>query len=87
MRDKTLLPARECHTRIVLYQVDASEYKDAFKRFLYTALQEETGISLPWGNLTGIRPTKIAMTMLENGGSEQDVAAFLREKHFVSEEK
>jgi len=68
-------------------QVDASEYKDAFKRFLYTALQEETGISLPWGNLTGIRPTKIAMTMLENGGSEQDVAAFLREKHFVSEEK
>lgn len=68
-------------------QVDASEYKDAFKRFLYTALQEETGISLPWGNLTGIRPTKIAMTMLDRGSSEQDVAAFLREKHYVSEEK
>lgn len=68
-------------------QVEPSEYKDAFKRFLYTALQEETGISLPWGNLTGIRPTKIAMTMLESGENEQDVAAFLREKHFVSEEK
>lgn len=68
-------------------QVDDSEYKDAFKRFLYTALQEETGISLPWGNLTGIRPTKIAMTMLDRGSSEQDVAAFLREKHYVSEEK
>lgn len=68
-------------------QVEPSEYKDAFKRFLYTALQEETGISLPWGNLTGIRPTKIAMTMLEGGESEQDVAVFLREKHFVSEEK
>lgn len=68
-------------------QVEPAEYKDAFKRFLYTALQEETGISLPWGNLTGIRPTKIAMTMLDHGSSEQDVAAFLREKHFVSEEK
>lgn len=67
--------------------VEPGEYKNEFKRFLYTALQEETGISLPWGNLTGIRPTKIAMTMLENGKSEQVVAAFLREKHFVSEEK
>ncbi|MDE7130848.1 MAG: coproporphyrinogen dehydrogenase HemZ [Lachnospiraceae bacterium] len=66
---------------------DTAEYKNAFKRFLYNALQEETGISLPWGNLTGIRPTKIAMTMLDAGSSEQDVAAFLREKHFVSEEK
>ena len=68
-------------------QVDASEFKDAFKRFLYTSLREETGISLPWGNLTGIRPTKIAMTMLENGRSEQEIETFLREKHFVSEEK
>ena len=67
--------------------VEPGEYKNEFKRFLYTALQEETGISLPWGNLTGIRPTKIAMTMLENGESRQDIAAFLREKHFVSEEK
>lgn len=68
-------------------QVNISGYKDEFKRFLYTALQEEAGITLPWGNLTGIRPTKIAMTMLDKGESEQDVAAFLREKHFVSEEK
>ncbi len=66
---------------------DTADYKNEFKRFLYNALQEETGISLPWGNLTGIRPTKIAMTLLDGGSSEQDVAAFLREKHFVSEEK
>ncbi len=68
-------------------QTEPAEYKNAFKRFLYTALQEEMGISLPWGNLTGIRPTKIAMTMLENGANEREVAAYLREKHFVSEEK
>lgn len=68
-------------------QVDAFGYKDEFKRFLYTALREETGITLPWGNLTGIRPTKIAMTMLDKGESEQDVAVFLQERHFVSEEK
>ena len=68
-------------------QISAADYKNAFGRFLYTSLREETGISLPWGNLTGIRPTKIAMTMLDRGESEQDVADYLREKHFVSKEK
>ena len=68
-------------------KVSPADYKNTFGRFLYTSLREETGISLPWGNLTGIRPTKIAMTMLDGGSSEQDVAAYLREKHFVSEEK
>ena len=68
-------------------KVSAADYKNAFGRFLYTSLREETGISLPWGNLTGIRPTKIAMTMFNDGASEQDVTAFLREKHFVSDEK
>ena len=68
-------------------KISTADYKSAFGRFLYTSLREETGISLPWGNLTGIRPTKIAMTMLDDGASEQDVAAFLREKHFVSKEK
>ena len=68
-------------------QVDPAAYKDRFKQFLYTSLQEETGLVLPWGNLTGIRPTKIAMTMMEDGKSEQEVASYLRGKHFVSEEK
>lgn len=63
------------------------EYKNEFKRFLYTSLREETGISLPWGNLTGIRPTKIAMTMMEQGRSESEIADFLKTEHFVSKEK
>ena len=68
-------------------KVSSADYKNVFGRFLYTSLREETGISLPWGNLTGIRPTKIAMTMLESGKSGQEVAAFLRDERFVSDEK
>ena len=64
-----------------------SEYKNAFKRFLYHSLQKETGLSLPWGNLTGIRPTKIAMTMLEEGKDEKTIEDFLKTKHLVSAEK
>lgn len=63
------------------------EYKNAFKRFFYQSLCEETGTTLPWGNLTGIRPTKIAMTMLEQGKSEAETADYLKTTHLVSEEK
>lgn len=66
---------------------DLADYKNVFKRFLYTSLREQTGISLPWGNLTGIRPTKIAMTMMEQGKNDEEMAAFLRDKHLVSKEK
>ena len=64
-----------------------SERKDEFGAALYQYFSALTGKKLPWGNLTGIRPTKIAMTMLEEGKEEEEILGFLREKHFVSEEK
>lgn len=64
-----------------------TEYKNELKKFLYCSLKEYTGQELPWGNLTGIRPTKIAMTMLEEGKKEEEIGSFLRTEHFVSEEK
>lgn len=66
---------------------EGADYKNAFKRFLYTALREETGVSLPWGNLTGIRPTKLAMAMIEQGKSDEEITAFLGGEHMVSREK
>ena len=43
------------------------KYKDAIKYALYKMLSRVTGKTLPWGNLTGIRPVKMAMGMLESG--------------------
>ena len=70
-------------------ELDKNEkgYKDEFKKFLYRCLCEETGKILPWGNLTGIRPTKIAMGMLENGQDESDILNYMKEQHYVSKEK
>lgn len=68
-------------------QVKEEDYKNTFKRFLYTSLREETGISLPWGSLTGIRPTKIAMALLEQGREEEEIAAMIRKEYLVSAEK
>ena len=51
-----------------------SEEKDAAKKEfglkLYDFLVEATGFELPWGNLTGIRPTKLIRTMIEESGEE-----------------
>lgn len=66
---------------------EKADYKNAFKRFLYCSLSARTGMTLPWGNLTGIRPTKIAMTMLEQGRTEEEIDSFMREQHLVSGEK
>ena len=52
-----------------------SEEKDAAKKEfglkLYDFLVEATGLELPWGNLTGIRPTKLIRTMIEEDGEEK----------------
>lgn len=87
--DKVIFKTQSAHEYVwnLTEKLEMGAYKNALKRFLYTSLREETGISLPWGNLTGIRPTKIAMTMMEQGKSDEEIKAFLREEHFVSGEK
>lgn len=54
------------------------------KALLYSALSEISGKTIPWGSLTGIRPTKIYYE-LENEGLDPTVG--LRETFGVSESK
>lgn len=66
---------------------DMAAKKNTLKQFLYKTLVQITGRTLPWGNLTGIRPTKIAMGLLEEGKSEKGIENFMMEEHFVSSKK
>lgn len=66
---------------------EGDSYKNAFKRFLYSRLSNVTGKELPWGALTGIRPTKLSYGLLEEGKSDEEILAFYREKYFASPEK
>lgn len=68
-------------------EIAQTEDKKEYKKRLYLWLSEQTGQKLPWGNLTGIRPTKIAMGMLAEGSSIEEVKSFFETQHFVSEEK
>ena len=71
-------------------QLDFSDKKAAkslLKRTLYAMLSEVNGHGLPWGTLTGIRPTKIPMDMLVKGRPEDEIRAHLATDLLVSDEK
>ena len=52
---------------------DKVRVKNILKQMLYQVLSEYTGRTLPWGTLTGIRPTRIAMTFLEQGQTPAEI--------------
>lgn len=66
---------------------DELHYKHAFKRYLYDVMKDFTGKSLPWGSLTGIRPTKIAYGMLDKGCSDEEILDVFRNTYEVSPAK
>ena len=66
---------------------DHSATKNVVKKMFYQMLMERTGTRLPWGSLTGIRPTKIALTRLEEGWSGDDIRSFMKETNMASDEK
>ena len=74
-------------TEAVEYEADRKETKNHLKYRLYLMLQEYTGTSLPWGTLTGIRPTKIPMALLEQGMSNKDIAEYMRKTYLISPQK
>ncbi|RGY99123.1 coproporphyrinogen dehydrogenase HemZ [Clostridium sp. AM58-1XD] len=63
------------------------ETKNKIKRGLYDILSKRTERELPWGTLTGIRPTKIAMTKMEEGWKKDDIARYMRDTYLASREK
>lgn len=61
--------------------------KNDLKRKIYINLLKLGNKELPWGTLTGIRPTKIVMEMLENDMSLEDIKKHLKEVYLVSDKR
>lgn len=68
-----------------------AKVKNLIKRMLYEMLRDYCGRDLPWGNLTGIRPVKLAMDALHANGEGQEAASSarcsMRDAYYVSETK
>ena len=77
------LIARDC----VVDFSDRKETKNALKQNLYDLLKEGTGTELPWGTLTGIRPTKIPMKLMEEGKSDEEIFQYMKDTYFATDEK
>ncbi len=66
---------------------DRKDTKNRLKKLLYEILQELSGRKLPWGTLTGIRPTKIPLRMLEEGADEAAIRSYMKDTYLISDEK
>ncbi len=75
----------------IKFAQDALEEKRQIKRFiklsLYKMLSNHFAKNMPWGSLTGIRPTKIGYDLLKQGVEPYMLKEALMENFLVSEEK
>lgn len=71
---------------ICSYQ-EISERRNYLKRFVYKFLCSYTNKTLPWGTLTGIRPTKIALDLLNEGKTKEEIIDFYQEEYLTTEQK
>ena len=68
--------------------LERSAQKNRLKRALYEMLRSLTGRDLPWGNLTGIRPVRLAMDFLmKEAGDGSAAAENLTRTYYVSPRK
>lgn len=88
--EMSLIPAHTTELPQREFEVDFSdraEAKNLLKQNLYQMLCEYTGRTLPWGTLTGIRPTKIPMKFLEEGKSRDEIKKYMEDTYYASDEK
>ena len=87
---------REPWSAVVLLDdpADRISCKNKVKQLVYKSLRQMTGRDLPWGDLTGIRPTKIfsslleeGKTLLEEGKTEEEILTQTGKTYFISEKK
>ncbi len=63
------------------------QVKNQLKRVLYNMLTELSGRTLPWGTMTGIRPTKVPMKMICEGCDDELISDHMRSEYLCSKEK
>lgn len=78
-------------------RMDVSGAKDDYERerllqrivklSFFKAARALTGSTPAWGALTGIRPAKLAASLLEEGHSEREADRILRDTYFVSSDR
>ena len=61
--------------------------RNHLKRELYKIFSKLTGKELPWGTLTGIRPIKIPVSLIEQGYDDEYILSHFKEEYLVNDNK
>ncbi|MDP4177601.1 MAG: coproporphyrinogen III oxidase [Bacillota bacterium] len=69
------------------YFNESINYKEQIKKTIFIYLSEKTKIELPWGTLVGIRPSKIALSLMDSGYSESEIIEYYKKHYFTREDK
>ena len=65
----------------------AGTVRNHLKRELYKIFSKLTGKELPWGTLTGIRPIKIPVSLIEQGYDDEYILSHFKEEYLVNDNK
>ncbi|MGN0242790.1 MAG: coproporphyrinogen dehydrogenase HemZ [Lachnospiraceae bacterium] len=85
LRMETAGAGTDC--RVIPYDEDKSAMRNRLKQALYAMLCNHTHRRLPWGTLTGVRPTKIAYEAMEQGKSWEETVAWYEETYLTTHAK
>lgn len=58
-------------------------HKENIKKFMFKYLKERNGKVMPWGTLVGIRPSKIALSLINEGKDNEYIINYF-DKHFYT---
>ncbi|ERI90355.1 coproporphyrinogen dehydrogenase HemZ [Clostridiales bacterium oral taxon 876 str. F0540] len=61
--------------------------KEAIKLAVYSFLSSKTNIEFPWGTLIGIRPSKIALNLINKGVDESNIINYYDKMYKTSSDK
>lgn len=82
---KAFYPNDDLEYRLI--EDDNSIPKNVVKKQLYDELVKVSGKTLPWGDLTGVRPIRMALSKLYEGLNENELGEYLHSNFGVSSER
>lgn len=69
------------------YRIDKNENKkEIIKKAVFRFIQGITSKELPWGTLVGIRPSKIALKLLNEGKNHEYIINYFKD-HYLTDKK
>ena len=83
VRHRSIEPYRESTDALVFKRF----CKRAIKNAVYTCMQKAFPMRLPWGSLTGIRPTRLVYEMVARGLGDSETASALESEFFLEHGK